>query len=50
MVPDVPVGCDYAFAVENLEPIKKRRYAFLNKASVKPGKTTDVGEIRFKND
>jgi hypothetical protein len=49
-VPDVPIGCDYALAVDSMEEIKKRRFAFLEKATVKPGETTDVGEIRFKKD
>jgi len=50
-VPDVPTGCDYALAVESLEAIKKRRFAFSSKdITVKPGEMADVGEIRFKND
>jgi beta-lactamase regulating signal transducer with metallopeptidase domain len=50
LVPEVPTGCDYSFAVESPGGIRERRYAFLKKATVKPGETTDVGEIRFKND
>jgi beta-lactamase regulating signal transducer with metallopeptidase domain len=50
IVPDVPIGCDYALAVESPGSIKSRRFAFLKKAVVKPGETTDVGEIRFKKD
>ncbi len=45
----VPVGCEYGLVVESGTMIKERRVAF-GKASVKPGETTDVGEIRFKND
>jgi hypothetical protein len=47
-VPDVPTGCDYALAVDSMGAIKKRRFAFLEKVTVKPGATTDVGEVRFK--
>ena len=50
VVPDMPVGCDYGLAVETLVAIKNRKFTFLDKATVKPGETTDVGEIRFKND
>jgi len=50
LVPEVPAGCDYGLAVESPGGIRERRFAFLKKASVKPGETTDVGEIRFKND
>jgi hypothetical protein len=50
-VPDVPTGCNYALAVESIEAIKRRRHAFSGKdITVEPGATTDVGEIRFKND
>ncbi len=45
----VPVGCDYGLVAESGTMIKQRRVAF-GKASVKPGETTDIGEIRFKND
>ena len=45
----VPVGCEYGLVVESGTMIKQRQVAF-GKASVKPGETTDVGEIRFKND
>jgi beta-lactamase regulating signal transducer with metallopeptidase domain/protocatechuate 3,4-dioxygenase beta subunit len=48
LVPDVPTGCDYALAVESRDEIKRRRFAFREKVSVQPGKTTDAGEIRFK--
>jgi len=47
VVPDVPTGCDYALAVETLGSMKTRKYTFLKKVVVKPGETTDVGEIRF---
>jgi hypothetical protein len=49
LVPEVPTGCDYSLAVEGPGGIRERKYAFLNKATVKPGETTNVGEIRFKN-
>ncbi len=50
LVPDVPVGCDYAMAVETLGAIRARQFTFLKRATVRPGETTDVGEIRFKSD
>jgi beta-lactamase regulating signal transducer with metallopeptidase domain/protocatechuate 3,4-dioxygenase beta subunit len=50
-VPNMPTGCDYALVVvSNKGPGKDRRFTFLEKATVKPGDTTDVGEIRFKDD
>jgi protocatechuate 3,4-dioxygenase beta subunit len=49
-VPDVPTGCKYSLAVESGATIKQRRFTFLQHASVRPGETTDVGEIRFKED
>ena len=49
-VPDVPTGCDYSLNVDSsMGAVKDRRFAGLKKATVKPGETTDVGEIRFKN-
>ncbi|APW63706.1 carboxypeptidase regulatory-like domain-containing protein [Paludisphaera borealis] len=50
VVPDVPTGCDYGLAVDSLGAIKSMRFAFFEKAVVKPGETTDVGEIRFGKD
>jgi hypothetical protein len=46
-VPDAPTGCDYGLAVETNGSIKGRMFAYHPKAAVKPGETTDVGEIRF---
>jgi beta-lactamase regulating signal transducer with metallopeptidase domain/protocatechuate 3,4-dioxygenase beta subunit len=45
----VPAGCEYGLVAESGTMIKQRQVAF-GKATVKPGETTDVGEIRFKND
>ncbi|MDR3623314.1 MAG: carboxypeptidase regulatory-like domain-containing protein [Paludisphaera borealis] len=47
VVPDVPTGCDYALVVESLGPNRTRKFAILKKAVLKPGQTTDVGEVRF---
>ena len=47
-VPAVPTGCDYGLAAETNASIMGRRFAFHSKAAVKPGETTDIGEIRFK--
>ena len=50
-VPDVPTGCDYSLNVDSsMGAVKDLRFTFLERATVKPGETTDVGEIRFKND
>jgi protocatechuate 3,4-dioxygenase beta subunit len=51
LIPNVPAGCNYQLIVESemLTP-KKQRVAFYNPAKVRPGETTDVGEIRFKRD
>jgi hypothetical protein len=45
----VPVGCEYGLVAESGTMMKQRLVAF-SKAKVKAGETTDVGEIRFKND
>ena len=47
-VPDAPTGCDYGLAVETNAQIKGRRFAYYSRAAVKPGETTDVGEIKFE--
>ncbi len=49
-VTDVPIGCQYALVVESGIGPQKRRVAFSQNATVRPGETTDVGDIRFKND
>ena len=46
----IPTGCDYPLAVETSAPLKERRFAFHNRAAVKPRETTDVGEIKFGRD
>ena len=46
---NVPTGCEYGLVVESGTMIKEHRAAFGN-ARVKPGETTDAGDIRFKND
>ncbi len=45
----VPVGCEYGLVAESGTMMKQRLVAF-STAKVKAGQTTDVGEIRFKND
>jgi hypothetical protein len=49
MVQDVPTGCDYSLCVEAGTMMKEHRVAFKD-AKVKPGETTDIGDVRFKND
>jgi hypothetical protein len=46
---NVPTGCEYGLVVEAGTMIREHRVAFSN-ASVKPGQTADVGDIKFKND
>jgi hypothetical protein len=48
LVPDVPAGCEYGLVAEAGTMIKEHRVAF-SKAAVKPGETTDVGNITFKS-
>ena len=48
-VPNVPSGCEYGLNVMAGTMIKEHRYAHA-KASVRPGETTDVGDIAFKKD
>jgi protocatechuate 3,4-dioxygenase beta subunit len=45
-VADVPTGCDYTMFSEAGTMSKDYRQAWVN-AKVKPGETTDVGDIRF---
>jgi hypothetical protein len=50
-VPDVPTGCNYRLLAETGLAAKRRQYAFREgEIAVKPGETTDVGDIAFKND
>jgi beta-lactamase regulating signal transducer with metallopeptidase domain len=49
-VVDVPIGCDYGVAVRTSGALNKLQIAYHDKAEVKPGETTEVGEIRFKRD
>ena len=48
-VNDIPTGCDYTMFAEAGTMIKDYRQAWVE-AKVKPGETTDVGDIRFKKD
>jgi beta-lactamase regulating signal transducer with metallopeptidase domain len=48
-VNDVPTGCDYTMFAEAGTMLKDFRQAWVE-AKVKPGETTDVGDIRFKKD
>jgi hypothetical protein len=50
VVPKVPAGCKYNLVVESGIAPKSQRVAFFRDASVRPGETSDVGDIRFKND
>lgn len=48
-VENVPAGCKYGLVLEAGTMIKEHQVAF-GSAEVKPGETTDVGDIKFKND
>jgi 5-hydroxyisourate hydrolase-like protein (transthyretin family) len=48
LVADVPTGCEYGLVAEAGTMIKELKVAF-SKAAVKPGETTDVGDITFKS-
>jgi protocatechuate 3,4-dioxygenase beta subunit len=48
-VPDVPTGCDYSMAFE-IGAAHRRRFPSLRHAAVRPGETTDIGEIRFERE
>ncbi len=47
-VPDVPTGCEYSLVAESRAVIRPRRFA-VKDAAVRPGETTDVGDIRWKD-
>lgn len=46
-VPDVPTGCEYSLVAESRAGLSQRRVAFKD-AAVRAGETTDVGEMRVK--
>ena len=50
VVPNVPIGCSYSLVAEGQLTAKDRRVAFSENVAVRPGESTDVNEIRFKND
>ena len=50
LVPDVPPDAITGWRSRAGATIKNRRFAFHEKVTVKPGETTDVGEIRFKTE
>jgi beta-lactamase regulating signal transducer with metallopeptidase domain/protocatechuate 3,4-dioxygenase beta subunit len=45
---DVPTGCDYTLTAENRSAMARRRVAF-TAAAVRPGETTDLGDIALKD-
>ena len=49
-VPNVPIGCEYTLVVQSGIASKDRRVAFTENTTVRPGESTDVGEMRFKRD
>ncbi len=48
VVPDVPIGCKYTLVAESGIAPKESRVAFFKNATVRPGESTDVGEVRFE--
>ena len=47
-LPNVPTGCDYSLVAESRAMISQPRFAFTD-AAVRPGETTDIGDIIFKD-
>jgi hypothetical protein len=47
-MPSVPTGCDYTLVAESGAAKTRRRVAFKD-AAVRPGETTDVGNIPLKD-
>jgi hypothetical protein len=47
-VPNVPIGCDYYLVAESGANITQRRFV-VKDAAVRPGETTDVGDIKLKD-
>ena len=47
-VPSVPTGCVYSLMADSGAKITQRRFAFKD-AAVRPGETTDVGDIQLKD-
>jgi hypothetical protein len=47
-VPDVPAGCGYALVAETGAMISRPRFA-VKDAAVRPGETTDVGDIKLED-
>jgi hypothetical protein len=47
-VPNVPTGCDYSLVAESGAGFTRRRVAFKD-AVVRPGETSDVGDIQLKD-
>jgi beta-lactamase regulating signal transducer with metallopeptidase domain/protocatechuate 3,4-dioxygenase beta subunit len=50
VVPEVPIGCEYAGVVESRAHVtNQNHYAFFEAVKVRAGETTDIGEIRLKD-
>ena len=47
-MPNVPIGCDYSLVAESRAKMTQQRVAFKD-AAVRPGETTDVGDIQLKD-
>ena len=50
VVPNVAVGCDYALVVEVGMLGRDRHYSYFEKATVRPGTVTELGDLRVKDD
>jgi hypothetical protein len=48
-IPNLPTGCGYMGAVYFVGKFNQRQIAFEN-ATVRPGETTNVGDVKFKKD
>jgi len=50
-IPDLPTGCDYWGVVESRpQGTNQNPVAFFRDVKVRPGETTDIGDIRFKKE
>jgi hypothetical protein len=48
VVPDVPSGCDYVLYFQQDNTLKAANQTIYREAKVRPGESTDMGEIRFE--
>ena len=47
-MPDVPAGCDYVLYFQQDSTVKAANQKIYREAKVRPGESTDMGEVRFE--